>query len=355
MRWQNRLNQELSQAPDEFLQAFASLTVGDNEAVEEMLAAFTMHSVHEAWRGTAACLLAYLRTQRQEYQAAIFQAEVGKKLGIQLPGYWYYYYSLSESLNYTDQLTECLCIIDEALEFFKREDSPADLSDYFYKKSNILKQLSAPLSYKLDSLSQRKAKALIVEGIRSIYESLNINASGSEQYLEQDLKPFLSIAARVLVSRDDLPFLGEMYEIKSLTDELFDEVVMAGRSAAQCFNVAQSLKNEGLRQDSAEWFDRAILVAPENEPWHKCFKAFVAYQAGVNLLKTCNLEDLTPAAMDKSFLTREIDKIRSYWQTTLRLYSAVARETVSQFDREFPPGLTDAVWNIKRDYIMQRR
>jgi len=78
-QWQNRLNQEFSQAPGALQQAFAKLSAGDNEAAEKMLSQCALAG---AWTGTASCIIAYLHAQRKEYQQAIMFAEAGKKFGL---------------------------------------------------------------------------------------------------------------------------------------------------------------------------------------------------------------------------------------------------------------------------------
>lgn len=350
--WQRRFNEELSKAPDMFRQAFSRLSAGDAEGAERQL---RQCALENAWSGTALCVIAYLDVEAKVYQRAIEFAESGKRSGLQWPGYWYYYYALSEALNYTDQLERCLSIIDEAIVFFRREDSPAELADYLYKKSNILKQLAAPLSRRLDTDSQKRAKSYIIEGIKCIGESVDINSEGAERYLRKDLEPFQSLAARTLVTRNDLAFLDQLDGFRRFADEYFDTHAMACRSCGACFSEAQDRKIKGLRQESAEWFDRTIHVAPEDKPWDRCFKAFVFYQAGVNLLKLYRLEDLTPKELDESPLVEEISRIRHYWDSTLRLFSSVPSDVVAEFDKEFPPGIEAAVRNIEDDHLMQKR
>jgi tetratricopeptide (TPR) repeat protein len=349
-KWQARTLAEIDKAPHEFNQAWQVFCSGTVSTAEKF---FTQCVQRGIWPGTSSCILAFICKEREEYNKAIMLAKTGKKFGIEFLGYHYYYHSLMVSLNLTDQLLECLKISDEAIEFFRREDSPAELSDYYYQKSNILKQMAAPYSHNIDNLSQTRTKELIIEGIRCVCQSLEIMSEGWENYLKEDLDPIIRIATRVGVTRKDLSFLEEMHEIKPISDRFFDDYGLTMQGVCQCFNEAQEKKKKGNRQEANLWFKRTMQIAPEDKPYDRAFKAFIAYQSGVNLLKIYNLEDNRPDNIVDTTTRKAIEDIRSLWKTSLRLYDSLSPQEISDFDQDYPPGLTDAVWNIKRDlYIM---
>jgi tetratricopeptide (TPR) repeat protein len=348
-RWQARVNAEIDKAPPEFLHAFDVFSSGDTLTAEKL---FSQCALRGNWTGTSSCILAYICKEREEYDQAIMYAKAGKKFGIELPGYWYYYNSLIISLNYTDQLLDCLKTIDEAIEFFSREDSPVDLANYYFMKSNVLKQMAAPYSHNIDNLSQARAKELIIEAIHCICQSLAITSDGWEQELKEELNGHVRIAGRVGVTRDDLPFLEKMHEIRAIADDFFGKIRLSKEAVSQCFKEGQIKREKSNRQEAALWFKRAIELESENTPEDRAFKAYMTYQAGVNLLKMYNLENLNLSQTENAKINKAIEEIRSLWKTTLRLYESLSPEFVSDFDRRLPPGLTDAVWNIKRDPLM---
>lgn len=350
-KYQNRVATEINRAPKEFQGAFGLLCSGDVLGAEKSFSQCIQQGI---WPGTSSCILSFICKERKEYDQAIKFAKAGKKFGIEFPGYYYYYHSMMISLNLTDQLLECLKIIDEAIDFFSREDSLADLSDYYYQKSNILAQMAAPYSHSIDTHSLARAKEQIIEAIHCVCQSLAIISEGWEKYLKEDLIPLLKIAARAEVTRKDLPFLEEMHEITTIINYFFNDYDLNERAAYECFNEAQKKKLEGSRHEADMWFKRFLQMAQERVAYDKAFKAFVAYQAGVNLLKIYNLEDNRPDNIVDVPTREAVERIRSLWKTTLHLYETLSPQEVSDFDKDYPPGLlTDAVWNIKRDlYIM---
>jgi tetratricopeptide (TPR) repeat protein len=349
-KWHARVCRELDKAPPEFQQAFQVFCDGNVPMAEKLLSQCALRGI---WTGTSSCIVAYICKERGEYDQAIMFAKAEKKFGIEFPGYWYYYDAMIISLNQTDQLLECLNIIEEAIEFFSREDSPTDLANYYSLKSNILKQMAAPYSHSIENLSQVRAKELIIEAIRSICQSMVIISEGWEQDIKEELKGLKRIAARVGITRSDLSFLEEMHEIRAITDIFFENRSLTMESVSQCFNEAQEKWQKGNRQEADLWFKRTIQIAPEDTPNDRAFKALVAYQAGVNLLRIHNLDDNRPDNIEDRRTLEAIEQIRSLWKTSLRLYDSLSPQDISDFDKKFPPGLTDAVWNIKRDvYIM---
>lgn len=349
-KWQSRMNAEIVKAPPEFLQAFETFCSGNVSSAEKL---FSQCALHGIWTGTSSCIVAYICKERGEYDQAIMFAKAGKKFGIEFPGYWYYYDSMIISLNETDQLLDCLKIIDEAIEFFSRENSPTDLANYYSLKSNVLKQMAAPYSHNIDNLSQARAKELIIEAIRCICQSMIITSEGWEQDLKEELNGHMRIAARVGVTRSDLRFLEKMQEIRAITNKFFANRPLTLQAVSQCFNEAQEKWMKGNRQEANSWFKRAIQIAPEDTLRDRAFKAFTTYQAGVNLLKIINLDDNRPDKIVDAQTRKAVEEIRSLWKTTLRLYDSLNPEAIAEFDKDWSPGLTDAVWNIKRDkYIM---
>ena len=352
-KWQVRCVDELKLAPDRFKGAFKLLSEGEYSAAEQYYSTCAIDD--GLWYYAAQAIVAFLQNQRGDHRAAIASAKCCRPLDLPLSGCYYYYYALTDSLNQMDCLMEALTVIDEAIDYFDREDSPSNLANYHFRKANILKQMASPLSRNLEQHSQNIAKELIVESIKNICESLQLYSEGwaSDSGLISDLKSIAAIAARVGVKKENLIVLNGMDEIGMLTEQYFSSGGLAGQTLAECFKMAVEEIKMNSRNEAALWYDRGLQAAPLENPEDRAMKAFVAYQAGVNLLKLHGLENNNLSVSRETYSTAAVDMIRRYWKQALDLYSELNPETIAEFDKKWPPGLSIYAWNIKRDPLMR--
>jgi len=80
----------------------------------------------------------------------------------------------------------------------------------------------------------------------------------------------------------------------------------------------------------------------------------MAYQAGVNLSILHNLEESRHDATDNQIILDALKKTQKYWNLTLELYGQLDADTLAEFEKQIPPGLTTFAWKIKRDPIMSQ-
>ncbi len=348
LEWQKRFDNELSKAPNEFKQAWSYFCDGDIATAEKSLA---MCALAGLWPGTASSILAFFELEKKNYYRAIELALAGENYGLEFPGYWYYYKSLASSYNFIDELDKCIRVINEAIDFFTVEDSPSDLSGFYFHKSNVFKQVAGPLSHNIDGKSQSDAKECIKTAIECLCKSLAIISDGWESDVKPELEGIARIAARVGIRRNDLPFLEEMLEIKEITNQYFSDSHLVELCVIVSFNEANNNVETGNRVDADLWFRRALELAPEEKKDDIAFKGIVYYLTGVNLLRLHNLKGSNFYQMDESTINIRRD-IKSLWNQSVRLYNSLDPGFVADFDKRMPPGLTESVWNIKRDPIM---
>ena len=346
-----RSQAELRGAPPQFIRAF--YTLGNIEPKQSMEAfASVIPNLSEdypMWAGTGMCCYAYCLKEMEEYQEAVARAENGKQLGLSLMGHWYYHDVVVQSLNMLDELPRALQAAEAAIQFFRDERSSGNTASYLVSKANVLKQMAAHLSSQEES--KAVAKTCTVEAIKAICTSLSINSEGMED-VREELGALASIAARVDVRAPDLDFFrGLSPEILPFIEQQFGNMNLKDLTAMELFNQSVETRRRGDREHAAILLKRALNVATEQTDEDRAFKAFLAYQHGVNLLKANNLETYHAGRQLSPAEAKAADEIRFAWKECLRLYETVGQQHLSEFSKRFA-NLTDAVWNIKRDNLM---
>lgn len=119
--------------------------------------------------------------------------------------------------------------------------------------------------------------------------------------------------------------------------------------ATELFNQAQEFITEGNRDAAVKAYVKAMDLTGERTAEERIFKAFVAYQCGL-----CLLKQLTMEAIDPSWFTasqkQAATQIRSLWTTTLRLHATLTKQDLRS---EFGMMLPAIIRNIQRDVLMR--
>jgi len=347
--------EQLEQAPPVLTDALAAGgPFGDLESCEEAFRAaipLVRRSAPE-WAGTAHCLYAGTLKEMENHLAAIEHAGIGKELGLNLVGQWFYFDVMEYCLNQLDRLDEALQIADQAIKFFEQNGLEGFHADHLSRKANVLKQMAAPLSR--DPAGSKEAKALITQALYAICKSLSINKTEWKSQ-EEEFKHISRIAARVGVTADDLGFLDSMDDVRDLVNPYMGTTSLPRRSAAQLYNLAIEAIKKNDRALAVRYYADALSLTREDNPEDRAFKAFLAYQYGVCLLKMNRLEVFDPSTRLSAAGCHAIVQIQALWNTTRRLFSSLDPELIGRWDQRFPPGLTDAVGRIEQDPWMQMK
>lgn len=341
-----KINELLNEAPPEFIEAFKYITNNDltQASVYFNIGIPKLKSSSSPWTGSAYCCYAYCLKLMGKFNQALENAITGKEFGLNLLGEWYYYEVTDDTLNNLDRLDEALEASNEAIDFFTNVNSVGDMVSHLERKANICKQLAAGLSKNENSLNI--AKTNIIEAIHSICKSLSLIPDDWEE-IKEELHTISRIAARTGVLRSELVFLDSMKNIESIINTYFSASTLSRTAVSEYSNMAFKSVSENDRASAIIYFQKALNASIEENEQDIGFKAFIAYQYGLCLLKHHNLESITS---DPSHLEIK-QQIKSLWETTISCYNKLSSETIVQFNHNFK--LTDCVWNINRDPIMQ--
>jgi tetratricopeptide (TPR) repeat protein len=348
--FEDRSRAEMASAPRQFSLALASLGHADPRESLEAFAALIplLKESGGIWYGASYCCYAYCLKQLEQYQEALAYAEQGRRIGLGLTGYWYYYDVVVSSFNFTDDLPNALRAADNAIQFFHAQGSSGNKASQLGWKANILKQLASPLS--LQPNSRESAKNYIIQAIEAICESLWITCDGLEEVTEE-LSAIARIAARVGVQPDELASLEKMDRVQPIIHQYFSPGTLKRMAVSDCRNLSVVARKNGNREEAAIHLRRALEIAPEETENDRAFKAFLAYEHGVNLLKLSGLEQYRAEKLQDLSIRRVAEEIRDAWGEGLRLYSTISSEGLSDFNRNFVD-LTEAVRSIKCDPLM---
>ena len=344
-----KMNDLLMKAPPQFLNAFQYLS-SNNLNETAAIFAFTipqLKSIDKEWAGTACCCYAFCMKEAEQFQEAIKNAKQGKELGLNLVGFWYYHDVMDHSLNYINDLPAALEAANEAIEFFSKENSIGDEVNHLSRKANILKQMAAPISR--DENKKNEAKDLIIDAIYSLCKSLSMIPDEWEE-MKGELDGIYRIASRVGVKTEDLKFLDSMTNIRNIIQIYFSEHSLTGGTVSEYFNKAIDLRKQGNRNEAVKYFMKALDICNEEEPEDRAFKAFIAYQCGVCLLKMHSLEGIRPTTKIDHNKLEAVKQIQNLWNDTLRIYNSLDSKFLLEFNKRY--NLTDSSWNINRDPIM---
>lgn len=340
----------LTNAPEEvlnFLTAISASEYSQSLALAQTAVA-ALDRKNPDWVGSIYCFYAYCLKETGRYQEALQAAELGKQRGLNVVGALYYHDVKVSSHNFLDDLAGALSAVDQAIQYFRHEGSRENESDHLARKSNILKQIAAPMSRY--EQSKGVAKNIVLQAIQAICASIAISEYWAD--LDEELTALGRIAARVDVEATDLSFLQEMGpKIAPVVDTYFKVTKLKSFAASENFNRSVEARKNGNREEAARFLKRAFDLAPEVSEEDRAFKAFLAYQHGVNLLKLNNLENYHQRLPLSPSQLNTVTEIRVVWKECLKLYSTISEKHLNDFNTRFA-NLSDAVASIRGDALM---
>jgi hypothetical protein len=119
--------------------------------------------------------------------------------------------------------------------------------------------------------------------------------------------------------------------------------------AVQYFNMAHASIRSGDRSEAVEHYRTCMDLVGEENAQDRTYKAFVAYQCGVCILKQFEIDGVDPEWFSKP-QEQAADMIRDLWTTTLRLYRSLGREDL---ESDFGTMLKKHVPDIVKDRLMR--
>jgi hypothetical protein len=124
----------------------------------------------------------------------------------------------------------------------------------------------------------------------------------------------------------------------------------SNHSAAESFNAAHDAIRAGDRDAASDYYQQAFDLLQEDSPENCAFKAFIAYQHGVSLLKQHQLEGKTPGQLlDNQRAIAE--SIQEKWNHTVRLHNTLSPDVVRNCEERFH--LAAIMQNLMRDPLME--
>lgn len=104
------------------------------------------------------------------------------------------------------------------------------------------------------------------------------------------------------------------------------------QKAQQVFNNAHQLRQQERRQEAAAVFDQALELAPEELRGDRTWKAFAAYQAGLNLMTLHGLDAGGDERLMDGPRRAALEDLRSHWTRMMDLVTSVNRQDVRGYD-----------------------
>ncbi len=348
----DRIEAELNNAPTLFLNAIDSLSAGNIENSISILKNLIpkYEQTLDYWLGTVYCCYGYCLNILGYRKEALENAERGEKYGLNLTGYWYYYSVMVNASNYVDNIDKAKHYVDEAVEFYRKKKSGENVSYFLSSKANIYKQIAYEFSN--DISEYEKAKKNIIEAIYALCESIYIIREGWKK-LTEELTGLSNIAARVGVTRKDLPELNNFHSIKDIVEQFFDDKTLRMKSVSQNHNLAINAIKTGNRELAVKHYEFCLTKLNEKDQETMAMRVFILYQLGVCLLILHNLGNTKSIVQLNTTQRNTVKRIQKLWTEAMEFYEKLNRDTINSFNQRFPPGLDSAVENIRNDFIMR--
>jgi hypothetical protein len=153
-------------------------------------------------------------------------SRTGEKMMIEgdLPsrgGWWWYFDATVTSYDHLDMFDEALAQANMAINYFKENDSPGNVTYHLSKRASILQQRASARSR--DPKTQSEARKDIIEAIRSMYESLSISTDSWEEDCERPLTTMKQVATRLGVFGCELGFVDWSSDAGKVMGHFFTE------------------------------------------------------------------------------------------------------------------------------------
>jgi tetratricopeptide (TPR) repeat protein len=344
MSYETEVQVVLQSAPSPFGAAFATLGGTDGAASFQAFrqAISSLRATHPSWAGTASACCAWLLMRNKQYEPALALADQGREIGLTLPGWYYYYDAVVDSLNMLDRLPKAADAAREAIAFYRPRDAAVQEAEFSLRLANILKQLAFHASQ--SPASHEEARAFVLEALGAIDRCLQVEGD-PDANVREELDGLSRIAARCALPLAAVEALSAHRAIVAR----FGRGHQEGVRVMDLFNLGQSAVENGDRHTAHGFYSRALEQSPEDTAVQRAFKILLAYQLGLNLWKLHEMQ--RPAiSLNPHDWPPEAEQVRDAWRTCLRLYETLTLDEVKAF---IMADVRDIVWSIKQDPIIR--
>lgn len=346
---QDAVRRELDSAPSGFRDAFGFMG-RDWQSAERAFAGALWPGM---WDSASAACRAYCLSQLDRHDEAIALARQLESEGLPLPWLWYLHHTLAHSLNMVDDLSAAADATGHSLTYFRGLGAGDEVAHFLSLRANILKQQAFHLSK--DPATYSAAQPLLVESVEALAESMMLlPPEGAE--LTEELDGLGRIAARIgfdgsLLKLDHIP-----RDVREVVQRRFGGEAMARSTALLRFNAGVDALRQKNHLSAADLFSEAFEMMPAEAANDRAFRALIAYQRGVAMLRGAALENLGLKSIPDDKLATVV-KIRETWSTALEILPGLDKETFTRFNEALAPGATAAMVNdpLMRGEIAQRR
>lgn len=337
------LKRELATAPETFRQAFAFM--GHDWSGAERTMARVAGSPY--WQQAALYCRAYCLRQLERYADALaLIGDVEPTTELSLLWLWYRHHTIPHALNMVDDLPSALGACEQAIEYFRELGSKDDEASFLSEKANVLKQQAFPLS--TDPSTFAAARPIIAAAVNSLARSIALLPPDGDE-MKEELDGMARIAARVGIEETDLSLPQEPEPVRRLLEARFNDVALQRSRALQCFDRGADAFNQRKYEDAASLSAQAFDAMPASGPTDAAFRALIAYQRGLALLRAAGLEKVPSKKIPTNKLPKAAE-IREVWKAALAILTSLPAEVVKHFNEDLAPGATSAMVN---DPLMQ--
>lgn len=344
------LRRELAQAPESFREAFP-LMGRDWSAAERAMARVTGSPY---WEEAALCCRAHCLRQLDRYPEALALLNPSQEqTELSSLWLWYRHHTVPHALNMVDDLPNALVACDRAIDYFRGLGSKDDEASFLALKANVLKQQAFSLS--TDSTTYAAARPIIAGAIDCLAQSLVLLPPDGDE-INEELDGIARIAARVGLEGFDISLPPAPEAVRKLLEVRFNAVALQRSRALQFFNRGADAFNQRKYGDAASLSAQAFDAMPASEPNDTAFRALIAYQQGLALLRASGLEKVRPKEIPANKLTVAAE-IRAIWKTAFGILANLPAEVAKHFNEELAPGATSAMVNdpLMRGEILHTR
>lgn len=346
---QDAVRRELESAPSGFRDAFGFMG-RDWQSAER---AFAGELWPGTWESASAACRAYCLRELNRHDEAIGLVRQIKSEGLAMPWLWYLHHTLAHSLNMVDDLPAAADATFNSLTYFRGLGAADEVAHFLSLRANILKQQAFHLSK--DPSTYSAAQPLLAESVEALAESMMLLPPEGDE-LAAELDGLGRIAARIrfdgsLLKLDHLP-----RDVREMVQRRFGSEAMARSTALLRFNAGVDALRQKNHLSAADLFAEAFEIMPAEAANDRAFRALIAYQRGVALLRGAGLENLSLKSVPDEELPTVV-KIREIWSTALGILPDLDKETFTRFNEDIAPGATAAMVNdpLMRGEIAQRR
>jgi len=240
-----------------------------------------------------------------------------------------------------DNLPAALVACDDGIAHFRTNGTSEDVAGLLSLRANILKQHAFPLSQ--ESSRYPEARPLILAAIDNLAESFALLPPEPGEF-DREVEGIARVAARVGVTGAEFVLPAAPDAVRSLLHAHFSPIALQRSRAMQLSNAGAEAFNRRDYVAAAELGAQAFAAMPTETPQDTAFRAVIAYQWGLSILRASRLEDVSPKAIPDSKLAAA-NEMRRIWGTALQSLAELDEDTVREFNEDLAPGAKKAMVN----------